>query len=84
MGTTGTHLKNILERLPVFRFKPCGDCKRFMRVMNKQGPDWCENNIPLIVNRMRNAARQRKLPFARWFAIRLIKRSIKLSRAKKK
>lgn len=56
-------------------------CFEHARKMDTEGPDWCEQNIPLIVGWMRDEARRRGwLVFSRVYAKRLVQQAIKASR----
>lgn len=79
MKGPGTYLKETLEGMPVFRFKPCNKCKAFMGLMNRKGVVWCQQNLPLIMLRMKQATRERRLPFSKTIAKQIVQRSIRLA-----
>lgn len=51
-GLTGTHLTNILKWFSLAGKAGC-KCKSRAAEMDKNGPDWCEENIDMIVGWMK-------------------------------
>jgi hypothetical protein len=51
-------------------------------MMDDLGPDWCETNIQVVIEWLREAATKHKLPFNDIAAKLLIKLAIKRSRKK--
>lgn len=79
MKGPGTCLKEVLEGIPLFHFKPCSKCKAFMRRMNREGLQWSKDNVPLILLRMKQATKERKLPFSKWIARRIIFKAFRMA-----
>lgn len=75
----GTELKKILAR---FGFVPAPGCKCNQRIqeMNTRGPDWCGQNIDVIVGWLREEADRAKLPFLNTGARLIVKRAISKAR----
>lgn len=71
----GNELKAILLK---FGLKPGPKCMcgKHMFTMNKNGVEWCRQNIPLIADWLRVEAERAKLPFNYFAAKILIKRAI--------
>jgi hypothetical protein len=59
---------------------PNCSCRRRAMEMNTRGPDWCAENIDMIVGWLREESEKRKLPFVDFAGRLLIQRAIKLSR----
>jgi len=62
-GGPGTELKKLL-RLVGIKDKGGCRCNSRAREMDRQGADWCRENIDLIVSWLREEAKARKLPFS--------------------
>lgn len=75
----GTRLEALLA---FFGIKPVAGCKcrKHANAMNDGGPDWCAQNISMIVGWMRMEARARRLFFVPWAAGAAVGLSITLSR----
>lgn len=75
----GTALKKLLFFLGVHFL---GDCQCHARAaeMDRQGCDWCEENIDTIVGWLREEATKRKLPFVDMAGRLLVKRAIRNAR----
>lgn len=89
-GGPGTELKHMIERyqrmLPWWDMQPrkgCG-CDNTARWMNRIGPDGCEQKLDLIVNRLEDEAKRRKItfPFRRMAAKKLVRWAIRRARKK--
>ncbi len=82
-GGAGTELKNLIGR---FGLKPGLNCKcgQHIREMDKEGTDWCYENIQTITGWLREEAQRAKLPFTEIGAKLLIKRAISNARKKQK
>lgn len=80
MAGPGTELKKILE---YWNIRPDEDCRCSDRakLMDRKGPDWCEENRQTIVGWLREEAERRGLPFSKILARTLIWRAIRKSRA---
>jgi hypothetical protein len=48
--------------------------------MNSKGPDWCAQNIDMVVGWLREESEKRKLPFVDFAGKLLIQRAIKVSK----
>ena len=59
----GYHLKRLLARILLLGRAGCG-CNAHAAEMDRNGPDWCADNIDMIVGWMRAEAKKRKLPFS--------------------
>ena len=55
-------------------------CNARAREMDLRGPDWCEQNIEVIVGWLREEAERRKLPFLAPAARMLVKLAIRKAR----
>lgn len=77
----GTELKTMLGKLGIKPQGGCG-CESYAAEMDKNGVEWCEQNVDTIVGRMRKEAEKRKLPFVDAAGRMLVKRAIKKARKK--
>lgn len=75
----GTELKRLLARCGITVTPTC-KCNQRAKIMNLNGPDWCEANIAIIVGWMQEEARKRKLPCPAMVARLIIRRAISKSR----
>ncbi len=75
----GTHLKRLLAHFGLVGKKGCG-CGGFARVMDRRGPNWCEENRGMILSRLRREAKKRKLPFIAPAAATLVRLAIQRAR----
>jgi len=75
----GTILSKMLEKLGIKSSANCS-CKRKAMEMNKKGVEWCSNNVPTIVEWLREEATKRKLPFIDFAGKMLIQRAIKVAK----
>lgn len=77
----GTELKRLLS---TFGIAPKPGCKCIARAeeMDRQGCDWCESNVPLIVGWLREEATKRGLPFIDAAGAMLVRRAISNARSK--
>ena len=79
-GRPSTHLKNMLASMGIHEAAGC-QCKQIARMMDVGGPDWCEENIESIVDKMETEAkRRRSLLFTRGIAKMLIRRAVRKAR----
>lgn len=62
----GCHLKRLLARTLLLGQGTCGydECDAHAATMDRNGPDWCAENIDTIVGWMRVEAKKRRLPFS--------------------
>lgn len=77
--TTGTHLKSLLSKLGIRPTANCA-CHRHAAMMDRLGPDWCEENGELILGWMQQEAHRRSLPFPRLVAIGILTMAIRRAR----
>jgi len=70
----GTELKKLLS-LFLLKSGSC-NCDQRAQVMNLEGPQWCLTNLETIVDWLQESAKERKLPFIRVLARKLVKRAI--------
>ena len=75
----GTELKTLLRRFGIRERLGC-QCGKYTLLMDQRGPDWCLQNLELIVDVMEREAECRGLPFLRSVGRALVKRSIRKSR----
>ena len=78
----GTELHRILARWGIRETSKCA-CKSREREMNAWGPDKCLERIDRIVDWMAAEAKKRHLPFVRAAAVLLVRRAVRLARARK-
>lgn len=75
----GTILSKMLSKIGINSTPNCS-CRRRAIEMNNKGPEWCEQNLDMIVGWLKEEATKRKLPFVDFAGKLLIQRAIKLSR----
>jgi hypothetical protein len=75
----GTELKKLLSKIGITATPNCS-CNARAKIMDKNGSDWCENNIDTIVGWLKEEATKRNLPFINYAAKLLIKKAIKNAR----
>lgn len=75
----GTILSKMLSKIGIHSTPNCS-CRRRAMEMNTRGPDWCAQNIDLIVGWLKEESEKRKLPFVDFAGKLLIQRAIKVSR----
>lgn len=78
-GGPGAELHRLLGFLGITDSVGC-DCGGHINEMNRQGPDWCEENEEQIVGWLRKSAEKRGLPFVEFLARKLIRMSVKRAR----
>lgn len=78
-GGPGTELKKLLASLGIKPEKNCA-CNARARVMDRQGCDWCEQHIDVIVGWLREEAEKRRLPFLDAAGRILVRRAIRNAR----
>lgn len=61
-GGAGTELKRLLKKIGIEAVGQC-QCNARAAEMDRRGPDWCEENINLIVGWLREEAERRRMPF---------------------
>lgn len=72
----GTELKKLLGKIGI-KASPSCSCNSRANLMDKNGIEWCENNIDTIIGWLKEEATKRKLPFVDFAARLLVKRAIK-------
>lgn len=75
----GAFLTTILRGLGIVDDGKCG-CKHFAALMDRKGPDWCEKNMPVILDRLRQNAQHLGVPFNTWIARALVRKAIRMAR----
>lgn len=80
MSGPGTHLSLMLGRFGIHEQPGC-KCKSKAALMDRQGPDWCEQNLERIIGWLRAEAGKRRLPFLEPVARMLVRRAIAKARA---
>lgn len=75
----GTILSNMLSYIGINSSPNCS-CKQRAIEMNTKGPDWCENNISIIIEWLREESNKRNLPFIETIAKMIVLRAIKVSK----
>ena len=77
-------MKKLLAIIGIHATPTC-PCIKHMKEMDRNGPEWCRQNIETIVDWMAKEAEKRKLPFLRTAGKRLVKIAIwKFERQEKK
>ena len=77
----GTELKKLLKLVGITASPNCSCNARAAR-MDREGIQWCKNNVELIVSWLKEEASKRHLPFANFVGRRIVKLAI--SRAESK
>lgn len=75
----GHHLKAMFASAGIASDGKCG-CEELAAMMDRKGPDWCEQNIDMILCRLRENAARRGLLFIEWGARLLVRRAISKAR----
>lgn len=76
----GTKLKALLGRIGIRPVGPCR-CNARAALMDRKGPDWCEENIDTIVEWLREEATARRLPFVAPAARLVVRLAIRKARS---
>ena len=71
----------LLRWIPFLHVTAC-NCEQRARLMDLEGPDWCESNADLIVGWLREGANHYCLPFSERVARLLLRRAIHRTRWK--
>ena len=71
----GTELKKLLKRVGIVPAPGC-KCNQRAYEMDRQGADWCEQNLETLVGWLEEEAAARKLPFVRAAGRVLVRRAI--------
>lgn len=72
----GTELKKLLSKIGINATPNCS-CNKRALFMDKNGIEWCENNIDTIVGWLREEATKRKLPFIDMAGRILVRKAIR-------
>jgi len=75
----GTILGGMLKALGIYSSPNC-KCRQHAIQMNDMGPDWCENNMDLILRWLKEESVKRNLPFVETIARLMVQRAISKSR----
>lgn len=75
----GAELKRLLLKWGIKEDGKC-NCWKFAQLMNRKGPDWCEENLDRIVKRLRIASNKQGRFFQGWIAKRFVVSAIERSR----
>lgn len=78
MGVGG-HMKQLFSFFMIHAGPDC-PCHQHAEEYDRWGPDQCEDNLPLILDRLHEQATLRRLPFVRAIAERLVRYCIKQAR----
>jgi hypothetical protein len=62
VGGPGTELKKLLGRIGIKETPTCS-CNSRAALMDRNGPDWCQQNRSLIIGWLAEEAAKRKVPF---------------------
>lgn len=74
-GGPGTELKKLLANIGIKGTPNCS-CNKRALLMDQNGIEWCENNMNIIIEWLKEEAHKRNLPFIETAAKLLIKRAI--------
>ena len=77
LGGVGSSFKALLATVG---FQPCETCNNYARKMDREGPDWCEENEDLILGWIKNNARKRGVPYVRFAVRQVLRLAIKQAR----
>ena len=78
-GGPGTELAAILKIIGIHaKEKGCG-CKSHAKRMDREGPQWCRDNIETILGWLETEAKKRKLPFVKTAAKQVVLLAIRRS-----
>jgi hypothetical protein len=75
----GTILSSMIKKFGIHITPDCSCMKRALS-MNKEGPDWCEQNIDKILEWLKEESKKRKIPFIGPAAKILVQQAIQKSR----
>lgn len=79
----GTILASMFNKIGI-KSSPTCSCKRHALEMNKNGAEWCENNISTIIGWLKQESKKRKIPFVEPIAKMVVQRAINQSKKKNK
>ena len=75
----GTMLHNMLKKIGIKATPNCSCLQRAIE-MNKKGSEWCEQNMGIILDWLKEESQKRNIPFIRTAAKLLVQRAIKQSK----
>lgn len=75
----GTILSKMISSLGI-KSSPTCSCRRHALEMNDRGIEWCEQNIPTIIEWLKEESSKRKIPFIESVAVLVVKRAIRQSK----
>lgn len=75
----GTILSQMISSIGI-KSSPTCSCRRHALEMNEKGVEWCEQNIPTIIEWLKEESTKRNIPFIESLAILIVKRAIKKSK----
>ena len=81
-GGTGTELTKLLQFFGINAAEKGCKCKSRAAKMDKNGVEWCSNNIEKILDWLQEESQRRKLPFLRTAARVIVLRAIRNARLK--
>lgn len=79
----GTILASMFSKIGI-KSSPTCSCKRHALEMNKNGAEWCENNISTITGWLKEESTKRKIPFVEPIAKMVVQRAINQSKKRNK
>ena len=68
----GTELASLLRMLGINAKEKGCSCKSHARRMDREGPQWCRDNIETILGWLQTEAKKRKLPFIKTAAKQVV------------
>ena len=80
---TGTLLKKSLQRIGISPQPKKCKCNDHAAIMDKRGPDWCQQNETTILEWMHTEADRMHLPFSQTVARMLLRRAINKAKKQK-
>jgi len=80
-GGPGTELKRFLLEAGLFGASGC-QCNARARVMDEKGPDWCEQNMEVILGWLKEEASRVALPFVAPVVRLVVQKAIDAARKK--
>jgi hypothetical protein len=81
-GGAGTELTKLLNFFGIESKEKGCQCRSRAKKMDKNGVEWCSQNIEKIIDWLKEEAQKRKLPFIRTAAKVIVLRAIRNARAK--
>jgi hypothetical protein len=75
----GTILTNMISSIGI-KSSPTCSCRRHALEMNEKGPEWCEQNLGVILQWLKEESNKRHLPYVESVASIVVKRAINTSK----